>query len=117
KQARIRLQANYNDPKAPPLDVKDVRIEKIDAAEAAAWSAGLAGACPIVRFAPPAGRGAAMKKSLAKLAAGGRMRIVMLGDSICNDTSNSRSNTGSTASRNSAEQWPPDEPLARSRAR
>ncbi|MFM8635177.1 MAG: family 16 glycoside hydrolase [Planctomycetia bacterium] len=89
KQARIRLQRDLRNPQAPPLEIKDVRIEKIDAAEAAAWSAGLAGACPIVRFDPPAGRGAAMKKSLAKLAAGGRLRIVMLGDSICNDTSNS----------------------------
>jgi|LakMenEpi03Aug12_release.lakeMendotaPanAssembly.Ray.scaffolds.fasta_scaffold116444_2 hypothetical protein len=89
RQARVRLQRDYRNPQAPPLDVKDVRIEKIDAAEAALWSAEAAAACPVSRFQPPAGRGGLLKNSLAKLAAGQRLRIVMLGDSICNDTSNS----------------------------
>ncbi len=89
KQSRIRLQFDYRDPKSSPLEVKDVRVEKIDAAEAAAWSARAAAACPVSRFEPAAGRWALMKKSMAKLAAGERLRIVMLGDSICNDTSNS----------------------------
>jgi hypothetical protein len=89
RTARIHLRRNYNSAAAAPLAVKNVRIEKITAAEAAAWAAGLAATCPVVRFEPAADRGRHLAKSLAKLAAGDRLRIVMLGDSICNDTSNS----------------------------
>ena len=89
RTARIHLRRNYTSPTAAPLVVKNVRVEKITAAEAAAWAAGLAAACPVVRFEPAADRWRHLPKSMAKLAAGERLRIVMLGDSICNDTSNS----------------------------
>ena len=89
RQARIHLRRNYNDPAAPPLEVKNVRIRKIDAAGAAEWAADLAGRCPVVRFEPAADRWRYLPRTMAKFAAGERVRIVMLGDSICNDTSNS----------------------------
>jgi hypothetical protein len=89
RQARVHLRRNYNSPTSAPLDVKNVRVEPITTAEAAAWAAGLAGQCPVVRFKPAADRWRHLGKSMAKLSAGERLRIVMLGDSICNDTSNS----------------------------
>ena len=84
RKARIRLQAN-----AGPLAVKNLRVEKITADEAAAWAAGLAAQCPVVSFEPAADRWQFLPRTMQRLAAGGPLRIVMLGDSICNDTSNS----------------------------
>lgn len=88
RHARIHLRRDYNRADSAPLEVKDLRVEEITAAEAAAWAAGLAAACPVVSFEPAADRWQHLPKTLVKLAAGGRLRIVMLGDSICNDTSN-----------------------------
>jgi lysophospholipase L1-like esterase len=82
-KARIRLQAN-----AGPLSVKNLRVEKITQEEAAAWGAGLAAQCPVVQFEPAADRWQFLPETMQRLASGGPLRIVMLGDSICNDTSN-----------------------------
>jgi lysophospholipase L1-like esterase len=84
RKARIRLQAN-----AGPLSVKNLRVEKITADDAAAWAAGLAAQCPVVQFEPAADRWQFLPRTMQRLAAGGPLRVVMLGDSICNDTSNS----------------------------
>ena len=84
RQARIRLRAN-----AGPLSVKNLRVKRITAADAAAWAAGLAAQCPTVQFEPAPDRWQFLPKTMQRLAAGGPLRIVMLGDSICNDTSNS----------------------------
>ena len=84
KQARIRLQAN-----AGPLSVKNLRVKRITADDAAAWAAGLAAQCPVVQFEPAADRWQFLPKTMQRLATGGPLRVVMLGDSICNDTSNS----------------------------
>ena len=84
RKARIRLQAN-----AGPLSLKNLRVEKITNEEAAAWGAGLAAQCPVVQFEPAADRWQFLPKTMQRLASGGPLRIVMLGDSICNDTSNS----------------------------
>jgi hypothetical protein len=89
RQARVHLRPNYNRPDAAPLEVKNVRVETISPPEAAAWAASQAAACPVVSFEPAADRWRHLPASLAKLAAGDRLRVVMLGDSICNDTSNS----------------------------
>jgi len=45
---------------------------------------------PPVKYAPPAGRWALLPKTMKRLRDGGTLRIVMLGDSIVNDTSHSR---------------------------
>ena len=42
-----------------------------------------------MRYAPPEGRWRRLAETRRRLADGGTLRIVMLGDSICNDTSNS----------------------------
>jgi hypothetical protein len=89
RTAQILLRRNYNSAAAAPLEVKNLRVDKITGPEAAAWAAGLAAQCPVVRFEPAADRWRHIPKSMAKLVAGERLRIVMLGDSICNDTSNS----------------------------
>ena len=88
RHARIHLRRDYNRTDSAPLEVKNLRVEEITGTEAAAWAAELAAACPVVSFEPAADRWQHLPKSLAKLAAGERLRIVMLGDSICNDTSN-----------------------------
>lgn len=87
--ARIHLRRNLMAADTAPVEVKNVRVEKITAAEAAAWTAGLAAVCPVVAFEPAADRWRHLPQTMAKLAAGEPLRIVMLGDSICNDTSNS----------------------------
>jgi lysophospholipase L1-like esterase len=84
RQARIRLQAT-----AGPLAVKNLRVETITADEAADWAAGLAAQCPVVQFEPAADRWQFLPETMQRLASGGPLRVVMLGDSICNDTSNS----------------------------
>ena len=84
KQARIRLQTS-----AAPLAVKNLRVEQITADDAAAWAAGLAAQCPVVQFEPAADRWQFLPRTMQRLATGGPLRVVMLGDSICNDTSNS----------------------------
>jgi len=89
RRVRIHLRTTSADRSAAPLDVKNVRLEAIDAAAAADWTTGLAARCPVVAFDPGAGGRGQLPRSLARLAAGGPLRVVMLGDSICNDTSNS----------------------------
>jgi len=84
RKARIRLQAN-----AGPLSVKNLRVEKITADDAAAWAAGLAAQCPVVQFEPAADRWQFLPRTMERFTTGGPLRVVMLGDSICNDTSNS----------------------------
>jgi lysophospholipase L1-like esterase len=69
--------------------VKNLRVEKITLEEAAAWAAGLAAQCPVVQFEPAADRWQFLPNTMQRLANGGPLRVVMLGDSICNDTSNS----------------------------
>jgi hypothetical protein len=45
--------------------------------------------CPLVQFEPGADRWQNLPRTMKRLRKGKRLRIVMLGDSICNDTSNS----------------------------
>ncbi len=72
-----------------PLAIDDVAIQRIGWREAAAWCDRVAATAPVVRFQPPERRGERLPNTMATLRRGGRLRIVMLGDSICNDTSNS----------------------------
>ena len=72
-----------------PLAVRDVRVEAVSPEAVAAWADGLAADLPPVRYAPPEARWRRLAETRRRLADGGTLRIVMLGDSICNDTSNS----------------------------
>lgn len=71
------------------LSVDDVLVEATDAAGAARWADGLYADMPPVKFPPPPGRWRHLGATLARLREGPALRVVMLGDSIVNDTSNS----------------------------
>lgn len=60
---------------------KEEILKKIDAVYAT---------IPPLKFAPPAGRWKHLPRTMKRLQDGGTLRIVMLGDSIVNDTSHSR---------------------------
>jgi hypothetical protein len=76
-----------------PIDhamlLDDVAIEATDGAAAAAWADGVAAAGPRVRYTAPADRWQRLAKTMRTLQAGGTLRVVILGDSIACDTSNS----------------------------
>lgn len=81
---RVRLQ-----PDAAPLSVRGVSVEEVSAEAAAAWCDEVAAQCPLLDFAPAADRWSRLPRTMQRLRDGGPLRVVMLGDSICNDTSNS----------------------------
>ena len=81
---RLRFQATEK-----PLMVKGASIERTDAESVAAWAEKLYATCPLLHYAPPADRWQRLPQTMKTLQDGGKLRIVMLGDSICNDTSNS----------------------------
>jgi len=72
-----------------PLSLDDVRVEPVSATAVATWADTLASQVPVLRYRPPTTRGSLLPKTMTRLREGGRLRIVILGDSICNDTSNS----------------------------
>jgi len=81
---RIRFQ-----PTTKTLHVDDVSVEKNDRAAVGEWQDGVAAANPLLRYVPPDARWKHLAKTLEKLRSGGKLRIVLLGDSIINDTCNS----------------------------
>jgi hypothetical protein len=84
KQLRIRFQPN-----GQPLFVRNILVEQVAASDVAAWADEVAAANPLLRYEAPATRCQRLPKTIRTLRQGGKLRIVMLGDSICNDTSNS----------------------------
>ena len=82
---RLRFQAFEK-----PLAIDDVSLEAVDAETVAAWADEVVAGCPLVQYEPPANRWQRLPADdWRTLREGGRLRVVMLGDSICNDTSNS----------------------------
>lgn len=71
-----------------PIAVSGLNVDVITAAEAAAWADRLYAGLPPLMWTPPLGRWARLPRTLARLKAGGELRIVQLGDSIINDTNN-----------------------------
>jgi len=80
---QIRFQARRY-----PLAVDDVRVERIDRPAVAAWADRVYAAIPPVEFTPAAGRWKLLPRTMHRLRKGPKLRIVALGDSIANDTSN-----------------------------
>jgi hypothetical protein len=72
-----------------PIAVDDVVVEEIARADAAAWADTIYAGIPPVGYRPPRTRGRLLPKALGRLADGPALRVVLLGDSIANDTSNS----------------------------
>jgi len=72
-----------------PVAVDDVRIDPATAAEAAKWADKVYAGIPPIAYTPAAGRWKLLPRTMKRLGTGERIRIVLLGDSIANDTSNS----------------------------
>ena len=69
--------------------VRNLRRDDGSATAGADWADGVGSGCPRVRAEPAADRWQFLPRTIERLRSGKRLRIVMLGDSICNDTSNS----------------------------
>ncbi|MCY3023108.1 MAG: SGNH/GDSL hydrolase family protein [Planctomycetota bacterium] len=77
-----------------PLDGKrlfidDVSVRPMERRAAAEWTDALCATLPPLHYRPPKGRWQLIPKTMEKLRHGAKLRIVLLGDSIVNDTSNS----------------------------
>lgn len=84
RHVRFRFHAD-----GQPLSVKAAALVEVDSAAVAEWADGIAAHVPALYYAPPEKRCLRLPKTMKTLQRGGKLRIVMLGDSICNDTSNS----------------------------
>ncbi|MBL8991947.1 MAG: SGNH/GDSL hydrolase family protein [Spirochaetia bacterium] len=71
------------------IDVKDIVFGEATTSQVLAWSDNLMTTLPPLTFAPPAGRLERLSNTLRRLQKGGVCRMVLLGDSIMNDTNNS----------------------------
>jgi len=69
--------------------VDDVLLERAEAADVSAWADAVYAGLPPVAYEPPADRHAYLPRTMAALASGGPLRVVVLGDSIANDLSDS----------------------------
>jgi hypothetical protein len=84
RHVRLRFQPN-----GQAVWVKAAALEEVDSAAVAAWADSLAARNPPLNYTPPKNRCSRLPKTMKTLREGGKLRIVMLGDSICNDTGNS----------------------------
>ena len=83
--ASMRLRLQTIDDVAISID--DIRIEPIDIDGVANWIDQFVATLPPLSFTPAADRWKYLPRTMKTLQEGGKLRIVMLGDSICNDTS------------------------------
>lgn len=84
----VRAEVRFRAIKAP-LYFDDVVIEHVSREEAARWCDEVYAGMPAVDTSSVGVPGAPLARSLKKLRSGERLRIVLLGDSIMNDTGNS----------------------------
>ncbi|HEY3397268.1 MAG TPA: SGNH/GDSL hydrolase family protein [Armatimonadota bacterium] len=82
--ARVIFQANGDQ-----LLIDDVSVQAATHAEAATWAKQQIASIPPGHFKPAADRWANLPRTLHRLQEGGTLRVVMLGDSIINDTGSS----------------------------
>jgi hypothetical protein len=81
------LRSRFHAPQEP-YSVGGLEVEQITREEAARWGDAEYAKLPPVNYTPRADRWARIPKSISSIQNGGKLRVVMLGDSICNDTSN-----------------------------
>lgn len=74
---------------AAGVQVKDLAVKRVTEAEAAEWCDPLYAKLPPLDFTPPADAFARLPRTAAALKSGAPWRVVMLGDSIQNDSFNS----------------------------
>lgn len=70
------------------FDAQRILVSAVEAEEVRAWMEAELKALPPMTFVPPANRWEALPETLARLQSGRPLRVVMLGDSIINDTFN-----------------------------
>ncbi|MDD3927894.1 MAG: hypothetical protein PHT33_14685, partial [bacterium] len=79
----------HPDDKEDTLHISDISVTEIDRGEAAAWADSYYKQMPPVACGFAAGRWRYIPETIERLRQGGSLRVVMLGDSIVNDTGNS----------------------------
>lgn len=84
--ARLFLRIH---PVARAFEIDQLVVERVTPEEARIEIDQLASKVPVIPFTSPSDRAAQLPRTSAILREGGKLRIVMLGDSICNDTSQS----------------------------
>ena len=72
-----------------PVAVDDVRLAPVDSGEVTAWADAVYAMLPALDYEPPADRHRYLPRTMTALAAGDTARVVVLGDSIANDLSDS----------------------------
>ena len=72
-----------------PILINDLQVERVSQEEVVRWADELYATLPALTFSAAPGRLKRLPRTCAKLASGEPLRIVMLGDSIINDTNNS----------------------------
>ena len=82
--AKIRVHGG-----SPAVRVDRIRVAPTTEDAIVAWADNMFLEMPIVRYMPPKRRFDHLPETIETLKNGGTLRIVMLGDSICNDISNS----------------------------
>lgn len=76
-------------PMGAPAFVDDVVLEKADRSKVIEWADKVYADMPPLSYTPSPDRWALIPKTMAALQAGKKLHVVMLGDSIVNDTANS----------------------------
>jgi len=69
--------------------IGDVSVGHVDRRAVVEWADALYATLPPLKYVVPASRGSLIPRAMESLKAGRRLRLVMLGDSIVNDTGNS----------------------------
>ncbi len=82
--ARVRFIARRT-----PIAVDDVAVAPADAAEVVQWADRLYATVPPLKYTPPPTRCTLLPRTIQRLRTGPKLRMVLLGDSIANDTSHS----------------------------
>ena len=72
-----------------PVDLDAVRLEHSSKEAALAWMDAFAEDLPPLKYEPAGDRHRFLPQTMRRLREGGELTVLMLGDSICNDTSNS----------------------------
>jgi hypothetical protein len=89
KHGASRVCLRLRGAQSAPICADDVTVRPVSASEVREWIDRLYARMPPLGYRPPAGRWAHLPRTLARLRHGRPLRIVLLGDSIVNDTGNS----------------------------
>ena len=89
KANSVKMNFHFQPYALTSLMIDDVSVEQITYQQAASWVDSMYAQLPQFKFTAAKDRWALIPKTMKALKKGGTLKIVMLGDSICNDTGNS----------------------------